>query len=110
MATETITAPVLSTDLRGFSNIPPFPDDVPCAPLLKLSYQKLLDGDVEESQRLFEASKQLGFFYLDFRDSREGASILEDVDRLFDVGEQLFDLDVEEKQKYDFSSAKSYYG
>ncbi|MCJ1286104.1 hypothetical protein MMC26_005447 [Xylographa opegraphella] len=110
MLTETITAPALLTGLRGFSNIPPFPNDVPCAPLLKLSFKKLLDGDVEESKRLFEASKQLGFFYLDLRDSHEGDSILDDVDRLFKVGEQLFNLDVEEKQKYDFSGEKSYFG
>ncbi|MCJ1321121.1 hypothetical protein MMC15_006465 [Xylographa vitiligo] len=110
MATETITAPALLTGLRGFSNIPPFPNDVSCAPLLKLSFKKLQNGDGEESDRLFEASKQLGFFYLDLRDSLEGDSILEDVDHLFRIGEQLFDLDVEEKQKYDFSGEKSYFG
>ncbi|MCJ1395457.1 hypothetical protein MMC18_008343 [Xylographa bjoerkii] len=112
MATQTITAPALAllTDLRGFSNIPPFPNDVSCAPLLKLSFKKLLDGDSEESNRLFQASKQLGFFYLDLRDTSEGDSILEDVDKLFRVGEQLFDLDVEEKQKYDFSEENSYFG
>ncbi|MCJ1439175.1 hypothetical protein MMC27_008566 [Xylographa pallens] len=110
MLTETITVPTLVTGLRGFSNIPPFPNDVPCAPLLKLSFRKLLDGDNEESDRLFEASKQLGFFYLDLRDSLEGDSILKDVDELFTIGEQLFDLDGDEKQKYDFSGENSYFG
>ncbi|MCJ1405046.1 hypothetical protein MMC11_008272 [Xylographa trunciseda] len=110
MVTETITAQTLLTGLRGFSSIPPFPNDVSCVPLLKLSFKKLQDGDSEESNRLFEASKQLGFFYLDLRDTLEGDSILEDVDKLFRIGEQLFDLEVEEKQKYDFSGQKSYFG
>ncbi|MCJ1383935.1 hypothetical protein MMC17_007049 [Xylographa soralifera] len=105
-----MTAPALLTDLRGFSSIPPFPDDVSCAPLLKLSFKKLLGGDAGESNRLFEASKQLGFFYLDLCDSLEGDSILKDVDKLFKVGEQFFDLDVAEKQKYDISGDKSYFG
>ena len=110
MVTTTITAPALLTDFRGFSGVPPFPNDVSCVPLLKLSFKKLLDGDVEESNRLFEASKELGFFYLDLCDTPEGIPILEDFDKLFRIGEQLFDLDVEEKQKYDFSGLRSYFG
>ena len=104
MATETITA------VSDFHGIPPFPDDVPAAPLLRLSLKKLYDEDQDESKRLFQASKDLGFFYLDLRGTPTGNSILRDVDDLFKVGEELFDLDVEEKQKYDFSAQGSYFG
>ena len=110
MATETIIAPVLSTSISDFHGIPPFPDDVPTVPLLRLSLKKLYDEDQDESRRLFQVSKDLGFFYLDLRGTPTGHSILQDVDDLFTVGEELFDLDVEEKQKYDFSAQKSYFG
>ncbi|KAI9877537.1 MAG: hypothetical protein M1830_003618 [Pleopsidium flavum] len=93
-----------------FSGIPPFPDDAPTAPLLRLSLQKLLSGDEVESERFFSACKDIGFFYLDLRGVPEGDSILEDADQLFDVGEQFFDLSVEEKTSYDFSEKKSYFG
>lgn len=102
MASATIT--------ESFIDIPPFPDDVPTAPLLRLSLAKLLEADVSEIERFVQACEELGFFYLDLRGTEEGDSILGDVDRLFEVGAELFDLDIEEKNKYDFSDQKSYFG
>lgn len=110
MATETITAPAILTDLRGLSGIPPFPEDIPTAPLVRLSLKKLINGDEHESQRLFHASQDLGFFYLDLQDHPTGEAVLRDVDELFCVGHQLFNLELEEKQTYDFSGEKSYFG
>jgi isopenicillin N synthase-like dioxygenase len=110
MATEILVAPLMTTEHRSFDGIPPFPDDVPTAPLVRLSLKKLLDGDGDESTALFQASKDLGFFYLDLRQTPQGESVLSDVDDLFRVGGSLFDLAIEEKQKYDFSEEKSYYG
>ena len=98
------------TNGRFFTTSPPFPNDVPTAPLLRLSLLKLLKNDALESTRFFQACKDLGFFYLDLRGTLVGDSILNDADRLFDIGEQLFELDLEEKQKYDFSAQQSYYG
>jgi hypothetical protein len=53
--------------LNSFHDLPPFPDTVPTAPLLKISLAKLLRHDREEEQRLWEACCDLGFFYLDLR-------------------------------------------
>ena len=89
---------------------PPFPSDILTAPLLRLSLSKLLKNDQQESTRFFQACKELGFFYLDLQGVPLGNSILRDADKLFDVGEKLFELDLEEKQKYDFSAQQSYYG
>ncbi|KAK4697940.1 hypothetical protein P7C71_g212, partial [Lecanoromycetidae sp. Uapishka_2] len=89
---------------------PPFPDGVPFVPLLRISLLKLLTDDEKESKRLYAACKDLGFFYLDLEGSSKGQSILEDANKLFSVGEQLFDLELEEKQSYEFSGQKSYYG
>jgi hypothetical protein len=50
-----------------FNVIPPFPNTVPTAPLLRISLSKLLAGDKEEEGRVWDASRELGFFYLDLR-------------------------------------------
>jgi isopenicillin N synthase-like dioxygenase len=93
-----------------FENIPPFPDDVPTAPLVCLSFEKLLKHDNEEVHRFCDACEGLGFFYLDLCDVEMGNSILSVADRLFPVGEQLLALDLAEKMKYDFSKENSYFG
>ena len=105
----------LSTNTLANSNrqpaLPEFPDsDVPIAPLLRLSLDKLANHDESESTRFFRASAELGFFYLDLQGTETGESILRDADALFDVGERFFELSLEEKAQYDFSAQKSYYG
>lgn len=122
----------------SFPDIPPFPSDVPTCPLLRISLARLLRGDEDEEDRLWHACCELGFFYMDLRqdgdddeeeledggavqgngrkNSRQvevhvdGEQLLEDADRLFGVQEGFFELPVEEKMKYDFSSERSYFG
>lgn len=98
----------LSAPAQTFENAPPFPDDVPTAPLLRLSLAKLLDRDAEEVIRFIRACEDLGFFYLDL--SGPGDSLLADADGLFDVGARLYDLPLDEKKKYDFMHKNSYFG
>lgn len=99
------------TDIpNNFPDLPPFPDNVPTAPLLRLSLAKLFAGDTAEYERLFQASVEIGFFYLDLQESGLGTSLLNDADNLFKVGEKLFELDLEEKNRYDFSTQNSYFG
>ncbi|CAP95497.1 Pc21g06000 [Penicillium rubens Wisconsin 54-1255] len=95
---------------NNFPGLAPFPDDVSTAPLLRLSSEKLLAGDPTEHERLFQASTNIGFFYLDLSDSEQGSSLLGDADNLFQLGERLFELSLEEKQQYDFSGQNSYFG
>lgn len=47
--------------------LPPFPSNVPTAPLLRLSLQKLVQEDEEEAERLWRVCEGVGFFYLDLR-------------------------------------------
>ena len=56
-----------------FDDIPPFPTDVPTAPLLRISLAKLLAHDVAEEEALFVACRDLGFFYLDLRDAKSSS-------------------------------------
>jgi hypothetical protein len=50
-----------------FLDLPPFPEDIPTAPLLRISLSKLTQGNQEEINKLWEACCELGFFYLDLR-------------------------------------------
>ena len=105
--------------------------DVPIAPLLRLSLQKLIQNDPEEVDRLWRASRDVGFFYLDLRGAIEGdkrdsahdlqetktkegkingESLLKDAAALFKLAPDVFGLPVEEKQKYDFKDRGSYFG
>ena len=79
---------------------PPFPPDLPVAPLNKNSLHKLLSGDAAESEAVFESCKTLGFFLIDLRDSSEGAEVLNDVDGMFEVGKNLFDIDLDKKLNF----------
>lgn len=124
----------------AFEDIPPFPDSVPTAPLLRISLSKLVAGDSEEEERVWDASCRLGFFYLDLRCSCDfqaqgygcvnwhggvdgdaesqfgsaaegsGDGLLGDAERLFGLGKEIFGLPVEEKEKYDFKDRGSYFG
>ncbi|TKA71604.1 hypothetical protein B0A49_10173 [Cryomyces minteri] len=107
--------PLCTTDGElAFADLPPFPSDIPTAPLLRLSLSKLLAGSQEEEERLWRACCDLGFFYLDLRDDKDGGKgderLLEDAARLFEVAKEVFDLPVAEKVKYDFKEKGSYYG
>jgi len=77
---------------------------------VRLSLAKLLSNDTTESAQLFNAAKELGFFYLDLRGVEVGEEILRDVERLFGVGRRVFELDVGVKEGFDWSSEGSYFG
>ena len=72
---EAVAAPVdMAAEDEGdlvFHDIPPFPEDVPTAPLFRLSLKKLMKNDSEEIDRLWQASCELGFFYIDLRGAIE---------------------------------------
>jgi isopenicillin N synthase-like dioxygenase len=106
MATQLPEA--MDAPAQKFNNTLPFPEDVPTAPLLRLSLAKLIQRDSEETNRFIRACEDLGFFYLDLAGSAD--SLLADADRLFDVGAELFQLPREEKKKYDFTHMNSYFG
>ena len=128
------THTALQEDELEYEDLPPFPENVPTAPLLRLNLRKLVQGDEEERERLWRASCEVGFFYLDLRDDVEGkrdsaydggggegvgdavegqvngAALIKDADALFRLGEKVYSLPVEEKQKYDFKDRGSYFG
>ncbi|PBK65378.1 Clavaminate synthase-like protein [Armillaria solidipes] len=74
---------------------PPFPDDVPTHPLLVIDYLLLQESDAGETERLWEAARKLGFWYL------KNHGIEEDVSPMFEMGEETMRLPLEEKMKYE---------
>jgi isopenicillin N synthase-like dioxygenase len=97
-------------------SLPPFPSDIPSAPLLRISLSRLLASDPTEVSRFFSACRDLGFFYLDLRsassseDGISGETLLQSTDELFRLGEKVFALPEAEKQKYDLMGENSYFG
>lgn len=97
-----------------FRELPAFPSDVPTVPLLRINLKRLLQGDLQEDEKLWRACCDLGFFYLDLRGGNgggiEGDGLLEAANELFGLAEGVFDLSVEEKTQYDFKDKGSYFG
>jgi hypothetical protein len=69
-----------------------FPTDIPTAPLLTISFKKLLSNDAAEQGRLFHASKTLGFFYLDLTGCEPGEALLASSSTMFDLMHELYQL------------------
>jgi isopenicillin N synthase-like dioxygenase len=94
----------------SFPDLPPFPSDIPTAPLLRLSLAQLRSS-AAESDRLYSACSRLGFFYLDLRGDADGEALLKESEQLFGLGRRLFDNDEgEDLGKYDYSQMGSYMG
>ncbi|KZT59844.1 putative 1-aminocyclopropane-1-carboxylate oxidase [Calocera cornea HHB12733] len=87
--------------MASFAALPPFPDDIPTAPLVTLSLAKLQNNDPQEIAEFYKIGKGLGFFYLDLRGCDEGKQLLHDAEALLEVEKQYFDLPLEEKRVSD---------
>ena len=101
----------LNPSSKSVTALPPFPEDIPIAPLVTISLRELERSPSNlEHEHLFSAAKSLGFFYLDLRGTPEGEKLLQQADGLFDLMNEFFSLSVEEKMKYDFAAKKIYFG
>ena len=91
-------------------SIPPFPDDVPVAPIASASFAKLLANDDAEGQKVLDACRTYGFFYLDMRDCSEGQALLDESEQLLQLATKAFKPPLEEKQKFALKKGVSLYG
>lgn len=84
------------------SSYPPFPSSpsLKCVDLETISLPKLLSKDSVEQDRVFEACKSRGFFYLELAGCESGETILHGADEICRLAEELFRLPVEEKEEY----------
>ncbi|KAM0698127.1 hypothetical protein Q7P36_001591 [Cladosporium allicinum] len=113
---DLISTPWKEEEELTSTDLPPFPTDVPTAPLLRISLKKLIEHDENETNKVWKASQELGFFYLDLRNATSadnqinGPALLKDIEALFSLGENIFELPTPEKQEYDFIEQGSYFG
>ena len=93
-----------------FNRNPPFPNDVPVAKLRYISLARLRSHDNAESEALFNACKEDGFFLLDLRGDDKGEKILTGAGSLFDLGKTLFDLLYDVKMEFVMGGDRSVFG
>ena len=72
----------------------------PVAQLQTIDAGRLHEGDATEAAKLFKASKEAGVFYLNLRDHRF-MEMIDTVDEVFALSNELFNLNEEEKMRYD---------
>lgn len=75
------------------------PPDLPIAKLETVDLQRLQNGNSDETQRLLEASREYGVFYLDLRSVE--THILPILDSIYELAQELFSLPLDEKSLYD---------
>lgn len=83
-----------------FARLPPFPENVSIADVPKFSLSGLSSGDSTYARKVFETCRTTGFFLLDMGGEETGDNIIKEIDAIFDISHNIFDLEVEEKRKY----------
>lgn len=81
------------------STIPPFPDGVPICHIERVSLQKLVHNDEDESIKLLGACIRQGFFYLDLN-TEEGENLVAESNKLLEICPSVFGLDLDEKMAF----------
>ena len=89
---------------------PPFPDDITTAPLVSISLSALEAGDEEESAAFFEATKNLGFFYLKLEGSTLGEKIVEEAEALNALQKEFYQRPQEEREEYAREKIDAFFG
>lgn len=72
---------------------PPFPDDIPVAPLLVIDYALIKAGDQDEIDKLWKAATELGFWYTKNHDMDK------EVEDMYELSTKTLELPLEEKIK-----------
>ena len=85
---------------KFFDSLPPFPKDIPTADVPKFSLAKLSSGDSTYARKLFETCRTTGFFLLEMGGDESGDDMIKDIDAMFNITNNIFDLDIKEKSKY----------
>ena len=83
-----------------FDALPPFPPNIPTADVSKFSLSRLSSGDAAYARKLFETCRTTGFFLLDLSGGKTGEKIISEIDAMFEISKNVFDLDIKEKMKF----------
>lgn len=94
----------------ALQDLPPFPSDVPTAPISTISLRDLLASEPSACASALEACRTHGFFYLDLTSVPIGESLLSDSERLLETCHKVFDHDLEYKTEHELVKGKSLFG
>ena len=83
-----------------FDALPSFPD-VLTADVPKFSLSRLSSGDSAYAHKVFETCCTTGFFLLEM-----GDDMVKEIDAMFDISNNVFDLEIEEKIRYAQNASK----
>ncbi|PYH77452.1 putative oxidoreductase [Aspergillus uvarum CBS 121591] len=95
---------------KYFAQVPPFPDDTPTVDLPTISLHRLKAHDPIESQNLFTASREWGFFLLDLREDDQGVRLMRQAEKMFDLDAELFALDQATLDQYAYDAPRDLTG
>ena len=89
---------------------PPFAEGVTTAPLVSVSLSKLEANDAAESRAFFQASKDLGFFYMHMEGSALGERLVSQAEQLHTIQKEFHDLSNQEKDEYAREKIDPFFG
>ena len=83
-----------------FNSLPPFPPNVPAEEVPKFSLSRLSSGDSIYTRKVFETCRTTGFFLLALDREETDDNMTEEIDAMFDISNEVFDLETEKKIRY----------
>ncbi|KAK9778084.1 putative Fe2OG dioxygenase domain-containing protein [Seiridium cardinale] len=93
-----------------FIDVPPFPEEAETAPIHTIPLADLRAKDGTAAKKLLAACQELGFFLLDLRNDEIGEAMTEEIDQLFGLGKDLFNIPREVMDQYPHEIPKSFLG
>lgn len=93
-----------------FKNIPPFPEDVPTAPMPTISFGSLRRRDDQVEKNVLKACREVGFFLLDLRGDELGTKLVHEIDQLFHVCQETMNLPDDIKEQHQNDIPRSFLG
>ena len=92
------------------ADLPPFPSDVPTAPIARISLSKIIANDASEGAAALEACRTHGFFYLDLTSTSQGETLIEESEDLLQISYEAFNHPFEEKNQHALVKGVSLFG
>ncbi|TGO44896.1 hypothetical protein BCON_0448g00050 [Botryotinia convoluta] len=85
---------------KYFNQYPEFPADLNVASIPSISFNRLKNNVNEESEKLFQACQEYGFFLLELRNGDQGETLLGDAEKMFDITTSTLTIDHEVLKEY----------
>ncbi|TGO13425.1 hypothetical protein BTUL_0070g00550 [Botrytis tulipae] len=101
---------IITPTSRYFDQYPELSADLNVASIPRISLDQLKNIVNEESERLFQACPESGFFLLELRNGDQGETLLGDAEKLFVIASLTLSLDHEVLKEYAYQPPKSILG